>query len=94
MFRFSLQREITKAGTQTQKHLPRALQFQSGTEDYYSFDYGNMHVLVLNTQISYSVGSSQYNFAMADLSSTSKPGKSSFRISPHTAPADMVKIPA
>src|SRR5512147_857579 len=31
-----------------------------------------MHVLVLNTQISYSPGSNQYNFAMADLGSTSK----------------------
>ncbi len=57
------------------KAFTKGITLQSGTEDYYSFDYGNMHVLVLNTQISYSVGSNQYNFAMADLSSTNKTWK-------------------
>jgi predicted phosphodiesterase len=57
------------------KAFTKGITIQSGTEDYYSFDYGNMHVLVLNTQVSYSQGSNQYNFAMADLSSTTKPWK-------------------
>lgn len=54
------------------KAFTKGITVQSGTEDYYSFDYGNMHVLVLNTQISYTPGSNQYNFAMADLGATSK----------------------
>jgi predicted phosphodiesterase len=57
------------------KAFTKGITIQSGTEDYYSFDYGNMHVLVLNTQISYSQGSNQYNFAMADLSATTKTWK-------------------
>jgi hypothetical protein len=50
----------------------KGITVQSGTEDYYSFDYGNMHVLILNNMISYAPGSNQYNFAMADLSSSNK----------------------
>jgi len=57
------------------KAFTKGITFQSGTEDYYSFDYGNMHVLVLNNQVSYAEGSNQYNFAMADLSSSSKKWK-------------------
>lgn len=40
----------------------------SGQQDYYSFDYGDLHVLVLNNQADDSVGSAQYNFALSDLS--------------------------
>jgi hypothetical protein len=47
----------------------------SGTQDYYSFDYGDMHVLVLNTEIDHSEGSPQFLYAQSDLSSTSKPWK-------------------
>jgi hypothetical protein len=54
------------------KAFTKGITLQSGTENYYSFDYGNMHVLVLNTQISYTQGSNQYNFAMADLSASAK----------------------
>jgi len=57
------------------KAFTKGITVQSGTEDYYSFDYGNMHVLVLNTMVSYAVGSNQYNFAMADLGSTTKTWK-------------------
>jgi hypothetical protein len=57
------------------KAFTKGITVQSGTEDYYSFDYGNMHVLVLNNMVSYSVGSNQYNFAMADLGSTAKTWK-------------------
>lgn len=44
----------------------------SGTQDYYSLDYGDMHVLVLNTQLDYDEGSPQYRFAQMDLSSTKR----------------------
>ena len=54
------------------KAFTKGITVQSGTEDYYSFDYGSLHVLVLNNQISYSQGSNQYNFAMADLSASNK----------------------
>jgi predicted phosphodiesterase len=47
----------------------------SGTQEYYSFDYGDMHVLVLNNEVDYSEGSPQYLYAQSDLSSTSKPWK-------------------
>ncbi|MFH0990944.1 MAG: metallophosphoesterase [bacterium] len=61
-------KENTKAFTQ-------APQSNSGTQDYYSFDYGDMHVLVLNTEIAYDSESPQYTFAQQDLSSTTKPWK-------------------
>jgi predicted phosphodiesterase len=44
----------------------------SGTQDYYSLDYGDMHVLVLNTQLDYNEGSAQYLFAQSDLSTTKR----------------------
>jgi predicted phosphodiesterase len=47
----------------------------SGTQEYFSFDYGDMHVLVLNNEVDYSEGSPQYLYAQSDLSSTSKPWK-------------------
>lgn len=47
----------------------------SGSPDYYSFDYGDIHVLSINNSVSYAVGSPQYNFAQADLSSSTKPWK-------------------
>ncbi len=47
----------------------------SGTQEYYSFDYGDMHVLVLNNEVDYNEGSPQYRYAQSDLSSTSMPWK-------------------
>jgi hypothetical protein len=47
----------------------------SGNQGYYSFDYGDVHVLVLNymdPNWNNIVGSAQYNFAQADLQSTTK----------------------
>jgi predicted phosphodiesterase len=44
----------------------------SGTQDFYSFDYGDMHVLVLNTQLDYDERSPQSLFAQSDLSSTKR----------------------
>ncbi|MCX7921094.1 MAG: metallophosphoesterase family protein [Clostridia bacterium] len=61
-------------GTNT-KAFTHAPASASGTQDYYSFDYGDMHVLVLNTQISYTSGSAQYNFAQSDLANSTKPWK-------------------
>jgi acid phosphatase type 7 len=39
----------------------------SGTTDYYSFDYGPLHVLVLNTEVDHDSGSAQWRFALSDL---------------------------
>ena len=53
----------------------KAPQSSSGIEDYYSFDYGDIHFLVLNTQLSYTVGSAQYNWVMSDLTNTTSKWK-------------------
>lgn len=46
---------------------------KSGKQDYYSFDYGDVHVLVLNTQASLSKSAGQVKFAENDLkNSTAK----------------------
>lgn len=47
----------------------------SSAGGYFSIDYGDMHVLVLNTQIPYSQGSPQYVFASKDLSSSTSTWK-------------------
>jgi acid phosphatase type 7 len=60
---------------QNTKAFTQAPASSSGTQDYYSFDYGDMHVLVLNNEVDYSEGSPQYLYAQSDLSSTSKPWK-------------------
>ena len=41
-----------------------------GGSGYFSYDYGDVHILVLNTEISYSQGSAQWNFAAADLAAS------------------------
>jgi predicted phosphodiesterase len=53
----------------------RAPASTSGTEEYYSFDYGCMHVLVLNTEIDRGEGSPQFEFARRDLAATQQPWK-------------------
>lgn len=47
----------------------------SGTQDYYSFDYGDVHFLCLNTELPYDTKSSQYRFAATDLAASTKPWK-------------------
>lgn len=43
----------------------------SGTESYYSFDYGNIHFLILNSfDEDRSVGGSMYNWALNDIQNT------------------------
>ena len=61
--------------TPNTKAFTQAPESPSGTQEYYSFDYGDMHVLVLNNEVDYSEGSPQYRYAQYDLSSTSKPWK-------------------
>ena len=61
----------TKAFSQA----PSTVSAPLGDQAYYSFDYGNMHILVLNTELSHSVGSAQYIFAEADLALTNKTWK-------------------
>lgn len=47
----------------------------SNTRDYYSFDWGAAHFLILNTEADFSAGSAQYKFAAADLAGTKKKWK-------------------
>jgi predicted phosphodiesterase len=55
---------------QNTKAFTQAPESGSGFQDYYSFDYGDMHVLVLNNELDCYEGSSQYKFAENDLSQT------------------------
>lgn len=43
----------------------------SKSQLYYSFDYGDLHVLILNTEIDLKPGSPQYEFAKQDLANAS-----------------------
>lgn len=47
----------------------------SNNEYYYSFDFGDVHFLILNTEGSVSVNSEQYRFAKSDLENSKKPWK-------------------
>jgi len=47
----------------------------SGTQDYYSFDYGDLHVLSINYELPYDENSPQYKFAVSDLASSNKSWK-------------------
>lgn len=58
--------------TQNSKAFTQAPTSADETRGYYSFDYADMHVLVLNYNISYTPGSAQYNFASNDLANTNK----------------------
>jgi len=60
---------------QNTKAFAKAPASSSGLEDYYSFDYGDIHFLILNTQLSYAVGSAQYNWVMSDLTNTTSKWK-------------------
>ena len=55
------------AMTRAFTHAPDAAGDANG---YYAFDYGDLHVLVLNTEIDRGSGSDQWNFAAADLSAS------------------------
>jgi len=47
----------------------------SGVQDYYSFDYGDVHIVSINNQATYTVNSTQYNWVANDLATTTKPWK-------------------
>jgi hypothetical protein len=56
---------------------------ESKSQQYYSFEYGDLHVLVLNPGIDLSPGSPQYEFAKADLAAAA----TSWRIVVSNTPA-------
>jgi predicted phosphodiesterase len=70
----------------------------SNMQDYYSFDYGDVHVLCLNTMIPHAPGSAQYEFARKDLEQTRQPWKIVMAHAPaycsggHAVDADMVAM--
>jgi hypothetical protein len=47
----------------------------TGTNGYYSFDCGDMHVTMANYQATYSSGSAQYNWIQQDVQASLKPWK-------------------
>lgn len=47
----------------------------AGNGCYYSYDYGPIHISVIDQYVSYSKGSEQYNWLVADLSNSSKKWK-------------------
>lgn len=57
------------------KAFTQAPESPSGTQEFYSFDYGDVHFVALNTEVSYVAGSPQYEFVAKDLASTKKAWK-------------------
>ncbi len=53
--------------TQTPSLLNQYMDHLKLKEQFYSFDYHNVHFLALSTEMSYEVGSGQYNFTINDL---------------------------
>ena len=65
----------THNGELFRQYLPYPF-YETSNDFYYSFDYGPLHVCVLDQYIAeYTVGSTQYNWLEQDLSSTGKPWK-------------------
>ncbi len=60
------------SGVLFQKYFPYP--FESGGR-YWSYDYGPVHVVILDQYIAYTPGSTQYNWLVNDLSSTTKTWK-------------------
>lgn len=52
--------------------MPKA---NSGTEDYYSFNYDNIHFVAINSNLDYSVGSDQYTWLQEDLENAAQDWK-------------------
>lgn len=61
--------------TTNTKAFTRGPDSPSGTRDFYSFDIADVHVLVLNTELPYTPGSPQYQFAQNDLFGTDRSWK-------------------
>lgn len=64
--------EFSGSTTLFNKYFP--YNFQGGRY-YYSFDYGPAHFAVVDQYTAYTVGSSQYNWLVSDLSASTKPWK-------------------
>lgn len=60
-----------ESGTVSKKYLP----FPYAGGFYWSFDYGPVHVTVVDLYSSYAAGSAEYNWIANDLASTTKPWK-------------------
>jgi len=56
------------------KYFPYSM-YESSSAYYYSFDYANVHIVVIDQYINYSSGSAQYNWLVNDLSTSTKPWK-------------------
>ena len=64
-----------EAQTELTKVFLQAPQSKSNNEYYYSFDYGDVHFLVLNTEENIQPGSAQWKFANEDLANTTRKWK-------------------
>ncbi len=58
--------------TQNTQAFQQTPESKSGKQEYYSFDYGDIHFLVLSTEHPCKKGSQQYEFAKSDLKSSNK----------------------
>ncbi len=58
--------------TQNTKAFTQAPESASGRQDYYSFEYGDLYVLVLNTQASLNFSKGQLKFAAESLKNTKR----------------------
>jgi len=61
------------SGTIYEKYRP--YNFAAAPADYFSFDYGPLHVTVIDQYTTYTSGSAQYNWLVNDLSTSTKPWK-------------------
>ncbi len=57
-------------GTNTRAFTESPAGDDGGGNGYFSFDYGDAHILILNNEISDGFGSAQWNFAAADLAAS------------------------
>jgi len=57
------------------KYFPYPMFAGTGVDAYYSFDYANVHFIVIDQFVNYSSGSTQYNWIVNDLQNTTKPWK-------------------
>jgi hypothetical protein len=54
------------------------------TSPYYSYNYQNLHIIIMSTSLDYSIGSEQYDFVVSDLQSASQdPTVNWIIVSPH-----------
>jgi len=61
--------------THPNSFIDRYLPYPYFSDYYYSFDYGPLHVAVVDNYTSYVVGSAQYNWLSDDLTNSTKPWK-------------------